>query len=229
MIVRPRMSARTMRKMGRSGRSFTGTPLTPEVVPPGNPRRSSLRTQRLDQRIAELLQIVRLAAGDPVSVLDHRLVLHLRADLPEVLLDGGPGGQGAALDQSGRDQQLGSVAHGGQRLPRGVELPDEADEALVGPQLVGGVAAGEDQRVVVLRPGLGDRPSGLDRDVPPLAPDLLTDFPSDDVDLESLGLKPVVGNLELAVLESFSEQDSNLLGHGRRSSISWEIGTLCTA
>src|SRR5215831_18489125 len=185
MIVSPRMSARTIRKMGRSGERFTGPPLTPEVALPGNPRSrrpESSGLQRLRQRVAELLQIVRLAAGDPVPVTDDRLVLHVRADLAEVLLDGLPGGQGAALHQAGGDQELRPVANGGQRLSRAVELLHEADESLVGPELVGGVAARKDQRVVLVRPDLVDRLGRLEGDFALVALELLARLAADDVD-----------------------------------------------
>src|ERR1700737_5331714 len=70
----------------------------------------------VDDRRGELLQVLRFAAGDPVPVLDHRLVLHGRAHLLQVVLDRLPGGEGAALDQVGGHQQLRPVADCGDQL-----------------------------------------------------------------------------------------------------------------
>src|SRR5205823_4648146 len=51
----------------------------------------------IDDRLRELLQIVGLAARDPVAVAYHRLVADVGADLREIVLDGLPGGERAAL------------------------------------------------------------------------------------------------------------------------------------
>src|SRR2546423_6496333 len=52
------------------------------------------RAQRLDERLAELLQVVGLAAGDPVLVDDHRLLPHVRACHLEIHPHGPPRGHG---------------------------------------------------------------------------------------------------------------------------------------
>src|ERR1700694_264473 len=67
--------------------------------------------QRLNQRLAELLEVLWLSAGDPVLIDHHRLVQHLGAGLLQVVLHRLPRGQGAALHQAGREQELRSVAH----------------------------------------------------------------------------------------------------------------------
>src|SRR2546430_769221 len=62
--------------------------------------------QLLDERFAELLQVVGLAAGDPVLVDDHRLVLHVRAGQLQIHLDGRPGRQRPAADQPRAEEKL---------------------------------------------------------------------------------------------------------------------------
>jgi hypothetical protein len=87
-------------------------------------------------RLGELLQVLGLAAGDPVPVQHHRLVLDGGTDLLEVALDGHPGSQRAALYQARGDQELWTMAYGRDQFSRLLELPDEVDHALVRAQMV---------------------------------------------------------------------------------------------
>jgi len=57
------------------------------------------------------------------------------ARLPQVALHRLPGGERPPAHRRCAQQQLRSVAHGGQRSARDVELLNEVDEPLLGPQL----------------------------------------------------------------------------------------------
>src|SRR5438128_3788733 len=167
----------------------------------------------LDDGVGELLQVVRLAAGDPVPIPDHRFVLHRGSDLPQVVLDRLPGSQGPALDQVRRDQELRAMADRRDRLPRLIELLHELDHPPVGAQVIRRLTAGDEQGVVVLRLDLIDRFLDLHLLLALVALQLLTGLHTDDVDLVALLLQPVVRNAELRVLETLSQDASDSHGH----------------
>src|SRR6267143_1509729 len=162
--------------------------------------------QRLNEGLAELLQVVGLAAGDPVLVDDHRLVLHVRAGQLEIHLHGRPGGQGPAAHQPRAEEELGPVADRRQGPLERVEALDELDEARVDAQVVRRVPAGDEQAEVVLGSDLVDALVGLDLFLPPVPLELHAGLRPDDVDLVSFFAHPVVGNAELRVLESIAQQ-----------------------
>src|SRR5438128_11025223 len=87
--------------------------------------------QRLDERFAELLQVIRLAAGDPVLVDHDGLVLHVRAGQLEIHLHGRPGGQRPAADQPRAQEKLRPVADRCDRAPQRVEPPAGPHDTLV--------------------------------------------------------------------------------------------------
>ena len=107
--------------------------------------------QRLEQGGAEGREVVGVAAGDEVAVLDDLLVDPLRAGVAQVGLQARPARDGAAAHDVGLDEGPRRVADRGDRLAAGDEVTDERDRVCVGAQGIGvGDAAGQHQRVEVV-------------------------------------------------------------------------------
>src|SRR5439155_6379953 len=164
----------------------------------------------VDDRRGELVQVLRFAAGDPVPVLDHRLVLDGRAHLLQVVLDRLPGGQGAALDQVGGHQQLRPVADCGDQLSWLIELFDEVDHTLIDAEVVRRLAPRDEQGVIVGRLHLIDRLVSLHLLLPLVAFELLPGLHADHVDLVTRFPEPIVRDAELGILEPLSQNASDL-------------------
>lgn len=106
---------------------------------------------RLEQGGGEGREVVGVAAGDEVAVLDDLLVDPLRAGVAQVGLEARPARDGAATHDVGLDERPRRVADRGDRLSTGDEVPDERDGVRVGAQGVGvGDPTGQDQRVEVV-------------------------------------------------------------------------------
>src|SRR5712691_5000695 len=217
----PRRSRRAARARAPASRSPPGGPsLSESSRHPSNAdlalRGGPLRlAQRLHERLAELLQVLGLAAGDPVLIDHHGLVLDVGSGQLEVHLHGRPGGQRPAAHQPGAEEKLRSVADRGERTLQRVEALDELDEPRVDAQVVRRVPARDEQADVILRPDLVDALVGLDRLLAPVALQLHAGLGPDDVDLVALLAHAVIRDAELRVLEPRSEQASNLpLCHG---------------
>src|SRR5581483_2035093 len=148
--------------------------------------------------------------GDPVPILHHRLVLHVRADLPQVVLGRRPGSHRPAFYKVRGDQELGAVADGRDQLAALLESLDEVDHALVDAEVIGRLAAGDEQGVVVLGAHLVDRLLGLDLFLPLVALELLAGLHADDVDLVALLLEAVVRDAELGILETLTQNTGDL-------------------
>src|SRR5437763_9682000 len=170
-------------------------------------RSGALRlAQRIDHRVAERLQIVGLAARDPVLIDHDLLVLHVRSRLLQVALHRRPRGQRAAAHQTRAEQQLRSMAHRGQRPLQRVEPLHEIDEPLVGAQMVRRLAAGDEQPDVILGTDLVDPLVCFDGLLALVALQLLPGLGADDVDLVALLAQPVIRNAELGILEPRAKQ-----------------------
>ena len=104
-----------------------------------------------DDRVAEHRHIVGLARGDQVAVFDDRLVDVQAAGVLDVDGNRRPAGERAAAERVGRDQELRTVADGGDRLAGVHGIAREVDHRVAHAHLVGRVAAGNDERVEVLR------------------------------------------------------------------------------
>ena len=118
----------------------------------------------------ERVQIVRLAAGDPVVVDDHLAIDDVGAGLPQVALDRLPRGQRPPHLQLGGEQQLRAVADRRERPPGRIEGAHELHEAIVGAQIVGRMTARDQQALVAVDVGLVDRQIDDDRLASLLAP-----------------------------------------------------------
>ena len=106
---------------------------------------------RLEQGGVEGREVVGVAAGDEVAVLDDLLVDPLGAGVAQVGLEARPARDGAAAHDVGLDESPGCVADRGNRLPAGDEVPDERDGVCVGAQGVRvGHSTGQHQRVEVV-------------------------------------------------------------------------------
>lgn len=106
---------------------------------------------RLEQGGGEGREVVGVAAGDEVAVLDDLLVDPLGAGVAQVGLEARPARDGAAAHDVGLDESPGCVADRGNRLPAGDEVPDERDGVCVGAQGVRvGHSTGQHQRVEVV-------------------------------------------------------------------------------
>jgi hypothetical protein len=93
--------------------------------------------QGLDECVAEGWDVFRFAAGDDVAVLDDFTVDPVGSGVGEVGVDGGPGGDGFALDDACLDEFPGAVTDGGYGLAGLDELLDEFDRVFVGAEFVG--------------------------------------------------------------------------------------------
>ncbi|SDP10689.1 amino acid exporter, AAE family [Pedococcus dokdonensis] len=110
--------------------------------------------QRLEERAVERREVVGVAAGDEVAVLDDLLVDPLGPGVAQVGLQARPARDGAALQHVGLDQRPRGVADGRDRLAAGHEVADEGDCVGVGAQCVGvGHPTGQDQGVEVVDGG----------------------------------------------------------------------------
>src|SRR5471032_3409768 len=118
---------------------------------------ASSRLQLLQQRLIEGRDIVRLAAGDQLTVDHHLLIAPLRAGVAQVDLQTGPAGHALALGHAGVDQRPRAVADRRDRLVLAREVADEAYRFLTQSQLVRiGHAARQHQRIVITRRGVAD-------------------------------------------------------------------------
>src|ERR1700733_4010954 len=111
-----------------------------------------------DDLLAEYCEVVRLAAGDEVSVQNNLFIDPVSTGVLEVGLERGPGGDFLAAHDSGFDQCPWSVADGRDRLAGIGEFSHEVHRLEVGSQVIRiDDAAGKNQRVVIRCPGLIDR------------------------------------------------------------------------
>ena len=120
-------------------------------------RRRSIRLRRLGTRVSARTiasqksgHVVGLARRDEVAVLDDRLVHVQAAGVLDVDRDRRPAGERAAAQRVGRDEQLRSVADGGDRLAGLHRVAHEIDHRVAHAHPVGRVAAGDDERVEIL-------------------------------------------------------------------------------
>jgi amino acid efflux transporter len=110
--------------------------------------------ERLEEVGAEGGQVVGVAAGDEVAVLDDLLVDPFGPGVAQVGLEAGPAGDGAAAHDVGLDEGPRRVADRRDGLAAGDEVADERDGVRVGAQRVGvRDAAGEHERVEVVDRG----------------------------------------------------------------------------
>ena len=106
--------------------------------------------QGFDNLVTEGGDIFGFAAGDEVAVLDDFTVDPVGSGVGEVGVDGGPGGDGFALDDACLDETPGAMTDGGYGLAGLDELFYELYCVFVGAEFVGvDLAAGEDEGVVV--------------------------------------------------------------------------------
>ncbi|KAG1392555.1 hypothetical protein G6F59_014568 [Rhizopus arrhizus] len=107
------------------------------VVPAaGPPPRQSSPHPRVNYRLAESRNVIRLAAGDHIAIHHDLGVAPLGAGIGEVLLQGWPRRQLASIGQAAVDQQPRTVADGGHRLAGLGDAADETQRRLVGAQRV---------------------------------------------------------------------------------------------
>ena len=117
-----------------------------------------------DERVGELVNILRIAAGDDIAVGDRGLIDHMGACVPEVGPDRRPAGRGRAAHQVRFHQQPRPMADCTDRLALSGKALDQPDDVGVCPQMVGiAHAAGQYQRVEIVSIGIVDGEIGPDR------------------------------------------------------------------
>ena len=168
----------------RSTTAAAGTNATKSAAPSGPTRGSRRSTKPAGSAVASFStiarlnseQVVRVARGDPVAVLDDGLIAVEAAGVADVVGDRGEAGQRAAAHELGRDQDLRAVADHEHRLLRLVELLDETLDVFVDADVVGRLAARDQDRVEVVGGHVGDQLFGFHALAfvqPALAADLL--------------------------------------------------------
>src|ERR1041384_2521381 len=109
-----------------------------------------------------------------------------------------------------RGQKLRPMADRRDELAGLVEPLHEVDDALVDPQVVGRLAAGDQQRVVVVGRCVVDREIHLRLLLALVAFELFAGLPADDVDAVALLLQAIVRHAELGILETLAQQTRDL-------------------
>jgi hypothetical protein len=169
--------------------------------------------QGFDDLFAEGGNVCGFATGDEVAVLDDLFVDPVGAGIFQIGVDGGPGGDGLALDDAGFDQTPGTVTDGGYGFSGFDKLFDEGYGVFVGAELVGvDLASGKNQGVVVVGVNFGDEVINLDGLAPVgLVPALdLAGFDGENVDFCSCSLEISLGVGEFDLLVAVGGKDGYL-------------------
>src|SRR5690606_24751763 len=189
-----------------------GTPRRPRTHRglPGAGRSVPARVEALEERRGERRDVVGVAARDEVAVGDDLLVHPRRAGVGEVGADRRPRGEGASRHEVGLDEQARRVADRRDRHALVGTGAHEAHDVVVGAQLVGRVAAGDEEGIEVGGRDLAHGSVDGDGHPPLLAGELLRLGGADDGDLVTGVDERLVGGFELDVLEVVGEDDRDL-------------------
>ena len=161
-------------------------------------------------------EVARIARGDPVAVLHDGLIAVEAAGVADVVGDRGEAGQRAAAHELRGDQHLRAVADDEHRLLGLIELAHEALHVFVGADVVGRLAAGDQERVEIVGGDVGDELFGLDALTfvePALAANLLQRavVDADDRDDGAGFFERAAGLDQLRLLESVTDQRGDAL------------------